>query len=185
MRKMENNLYGWSSLQQWEEQITHLMSVHCFHWLRDQRKAFRNSYRLLKSSGEAAFIFFLEASFFTACLEIQRNPKWCHFFNEIESYIPDSHHQKHNLFFYKKMLKEVGFQIIYSKRRRIKDVLPSDEDYINFFTSVCALVAHVPADKKEEFRTDLFEEILKHNGRDINGLPFHRGTIIELVVKKN
>lgn len=179
------DIEDWSSVQQWKGQITHLLSVHCFHWLRDQQKAFRNSHRLLKSSGEAAFIFFLEASFFTACLQIQKNPKWCHFFNEIGSYIPESHHKKHSVFFYRKMLEDVGFDIIHCIERKIKDVLPSDEDYINFFTSVCVLVNHVPVERKEEFRTDLFQEILKHNGRDGNGLPFHTGTIIELVVRKS
>ncbi|GBN24988.1 hypothetical protein AVEN_201810-1 [Araneus ventricosus] len=108
-----------------------------------------------------------------------------HMRSELDSYIPDSHHKKHNVFFYKNMLEDVGFEIIYCKERRIKDILPSDEVYINFFTSVCVLMAHVPAVKKEEFREDLFQEILKQNGRDSNGLPFHRGTIIELVVKKN
>ncbi|GBM27279.1 hypothetical protein AVEN_238611-1 [Araneus ventricosus] len=83
------------------------------------------------------------------------------------------------------MLEDVGFEIIHCKKKQIADVLPSDEDYINFFTSICVLMTHVPTDKKEEFRRDLFHEFLKHNGRDSNGLPFHRGTIIELVVRKN
>ncbi|GIY77139.1 methyltransf_25 domain-containing protein [Caerostris extrusa] len=129
-----------------------------------------------------------------------KNPKWCHFFNEIDTVVPDSHCKQHDALYYKEILAKIGFEILHLKEENITDVLPSDEDYITtcvrrtpsvsvvperLFTSVCVLVPHVPMDRRDEFQEDLFQEILQLNGRDSNGLPFHAGKIIELVVKKN
>ncbi|GIY53663.1 methyltransf_25 domain-containing protein [Caerostris darwini] len=225
------DIEDWTTMDHWEGQMTKVVSIHCFHWLRNQRNAFKNVFKLLKTGGEAAFIFFSEASFFSAVLKVQENSKWCHFFNisvsgdiqvmswifpgksslvigshhqkqfkcnfrrnvyctpakelEIDTGVPDSHCKQHNAFYYKEMLAKIGFEILHLKEKNITDVLPSDEDYINFFTSVCVLVPHVPMDRRDEFQEDLFQEILQLNGRDSNGLPFHAGKIIELVVKKN
>ncbi|GFS76259.1 hypothetical protein NPIL_521441, partial [Nephila pilipes] len=53
-----------------------------------------------------------------------------------------------------------------------------------FFSSICALTSHVPAEQKEEFMDDLFQELLKQICRNSDGLPQHWGNMLELVVKK-
>ncbi|GIY45308.1 uncharacterized protein CEXT_498991 [Caerostris extrusa] len=77
-------------------------------------------------------------------------------------------------------------RLFFCRREKIvEDVFASDEDFKGFFSSLCVLKAHVPADQKDQFEEDLYQEHLRQNGRDKQGLPYHRGRMIEVVVKKD
>ncbi|GFY61920.1 hypothetical protein TNIN_306331 [Trichonephila inaurata madagascariensis] len=128
------SIEDWSTVKQWKEQMTKVISIHCFHW-------------------------------------------------GVDDCVPDSHHHKYDALYYKKMLESIGFEVLHSKERKI-DVFSSDEDIKNFFTALCVLTPHVPLNRKEDFQNDLLEELLLHNGRDSNGMPYHDGKILELVVRK-
>ncbi|GIX78074.1 hypothetical protein CEXT_398901 [Caerostris extrusa] len=54
----------------------------------------------------------------------------------------------------------------------------------DFFSSICVVLPHVPVNKKEEFKNELFEEMIKLGGRTNDGLPVHKSTAIHLVIKK-
>ncbi|KAF8778434.1 Juvenile hormone acid O-methyltransferase like protein [Argiope bruennichi] len=92
------NIEEWSSLERWENQITKLVSILCFHWLKDQRKAFQNVYKLLQKGGEAAFFFALQTTFHATILEMQMRSKWSHLFKEVENYVPESQYKGHDDF---------------------------------------------------------------------------------------
>ncbi|GFR33391.1 jhamt [Trichonephila clavata] len=149
------NIEDWSTIQQWKEQMTKVVSIHCFH-----------------------------CRFYTTILKLKENPKWKRFFIGVDDSVPDSHHQKYDALFYKKRLESIGFEVLHCKKEVKIDVFSSDEDIKNFFTSLCVLTPHVPLDRKEDFQNDLLEELLRHNGRDSNGRPYHDGKILELVVRK-
>ncbi|GFQ65844.1 uncharacterized protein TNCT_425661 [Trichonephila clavata] len=82
------------------------------------------------------------------------------------------------------MLEEIGFEILYCKEEVKMDVISSDEKYRDFFSSVCAVIPHIPADKREKFKDCFIQELLRQNGRDSNGLPYLKANVIELVLRK-
>ncbi|GFU04701.1 hypothetical protein TNCV_4377481 [Trichonephila clavipes] len=174
-----------SSVELWGNKITKLTAIHCFEWLKDQRKSFCNVFQLLKPGGEAAFCFVLQSSFYAAILEIKKNPKWSSLFERVDDYVPDSHHDNYHAAYYEEMLKQIGFDIIYCKEEVKTDVFTSDEEYREFFPSICTLTSHVPAERKEEFKDDLFLALLQQNGRNSERLPQHWGNMLELVIRKN
>ncbi|GFY18780.1 hypothetical protein TNCV_2399991 [Trichonephila clavipes] len=178
------NIEDWLTIKQWKEQMTKVISIHCFHWVKNKQLAFQNVFHLLKPGGEASFFFVLEAAFFTTVLKLKENPKWKSLFMGVDDCVPDSHHHKYDALHYKKMMESIGFEVLHCEKERKIDVFSSDEDIKNFFTSLCVLTPHVPMDRKEDFQNDLLEELLRHNGRDSNGLPYHDGKILELVVRK-
>ncbi|PRD35479.1 UNVERIFIED_CONTAM: jhamt [Trichonephila clavipes] len=123
-----------SSLELWGNKITKLTAIHCFQWLKDQRKSFCNVFQLLKPGGEAAFCFVLQSSFYAAILEIKKNPKWSSLFERVDDYVPDSHHDNYHAAYYEEMLKQIGFDIIYCKEEVKTDVFTSDEEYRGKFS---------------------------------------------------
>ncbi|GFT23685.1 juvenile hormone acid O-methyltransferase [Nephila pilipes] len=178
------NIEDWSSIDRWESKISKLVALHCFQWLKVQRKGFYNVFKLLKPGGEAAFCFVLNSSFYAAILEIEKNHKWSSLFEEVDDYVPISHHDNYHASYYAEMLKDIGFEILYCKEEIKMDAFTSDEEYRDFFPSICALTSHVPAEQMEEFKDDLIQELLKQNGRNSEGLPQHWGNMLELVVRK-
>ncbi|GBN27687.1 hypothetical protein AVEN_36475-1 [Araneus ventricosus] len=78
----------------------------------------------------------------------------------------------------------MGFEVLYCKSVEISDVFTSEKEYREFFLSICVLRKYVPAEQLEEFQNDYIEAILQKNGRNSNGMPIHKGTFIEIVVRK-
>ncbi|GIY36079.1 juvenile hormone acid O-methyltransferase [Caerostris extrusa] len=164
------NIGDWSTVKQWEDQITKLVSVHCFEWVKDQKKCFQNVFKLLKKGGQAALCF------------------------GIDNYVSESHYKKYHASYYKQILEDIGFDIVYCKEEVKIDVFSSDEeykigylnddlDYEIFLINLCLDVLHsIPT--KEEFQKDLFQELLKQNGRNKDGLPFHTANMIEIIIRK-
>ncbi|GIY07449.1 juvenile hormone acid O-methyltransferase [Caerostris extrusa] len=155
------NIEDWSTVKEWEDQITKVVSIYCFHWLTDIRKGFYNVHRLLKTDGEAAICF------------------------GVNSYIPYDQFKICSSPYYIGMLEEIGFEILYCKEEVKYETFSSDEEYKNFFASISTVKSHIPVDQREEFKNELFDEMLKLEGRHKNGLPRHRGRFLELVIKKN
>ncbi|KAF8771553.1 Juvenile hormone acid O-methyltransferase like protein [Argiope bruennichi] len=170
----------WSTVEQWEAKITKVVSIHCFHWVRNQKPGFQNIYRLLVSGGEAAFFFVLEATFYEATEELQNSSKWGQYLKGHDNRIPDSHHYKYDASYYKKLMEEIGFEVLHCEKEEKRDVYPDDESYKNFFSSICVLLPYIPQEHKEDFKNDILKHAIERNGRTNTGLPFHYGKILEL-----
>ncbi|GIX96064.1 juvenile hormone acid O-methyltransferase [Caerostris darwini] len=178
------NIEDWSTVKEWEDQVTKVVSIYCFHWLKDIGKGFYNVHRLLKTDGEAAICFVLHSIFYDTILKMEKNPKWKQFFKGVNSYIPHDQFKICSSPYYIGMLEEIGFEILYCKEEVKYETFSSDEEYKNFFASISTVKSHIPVDKRGEFKNELFDEMLKLEGRDKNGLPLHRGRFLELVIKK-
>ncbi|GFU28727.1 hypothetical protein NPIL_369241 [Nephila pilipes] len=178
------NMEDWSTIKHWKGQITKLVSVYSLQWLKDQRQGFQNVYQLLKAGGEAAILYVMESPLFPTLVEMQNKPKWNKFFKGIDLHISDAYHKKFNASYYKEILKEIGFDILYCKEEMTDDVFISEKQYKDFFTSICVLKSHVPENMEEEFEEEFFEAMDKYNGRNANESPVHRGKILELLIRK-
>ncbi|GFR09680.1 juvenile hormone acid O-methyltransferase, partial [Trichonephila clavata] len=168
-----------STLKQLEGQITKLVSIYCINWLKDQRNAFQNIFRLLKKGGGAAVCFPLQTSYNDVLLKVQNDPKWSDFLKNIDTMVSESHQKKWNCTPYKEMLEDIGFEIVYCKEEVVSDVISSEEKFRSFFSSVCVLKQHVPKDRREELKNDFIEELSRQNGRHSNGLPLFTSNVLE------
>ncbi|GIY70183.1 methyltransf_25 domain-containing protein [Caerostris extrusa] len=172
-------------LEHWEGRITTLMSIHCFNWVRDQRKAFEHVKKLLKPNGVACLLFPLQATFYDAMEDIKVHPKWKDILMGVDDRIPESHQKKWDYKHYLDIVQELGFEIVRCESRSIRDVAVSDDHYKLFFSSLCVFLESIPESKREEFKQDFFEELLKKNGRTgEKKLPYHDGCMLDIIIKK-
>ncbi|GIY61604.1 methyltransf_25 domain-containing protein [Caerostris darwini] len=179
------DMEDWKQLERWEGRITTLMSIHCFNWVRDQRKAFEDVKKLLKPNGVACLLFPLQATFYDAVEDIKVHPKWKDSLMGVDDRIPESHKKKWDSKHYLDIVQELGFEIIRCESRSIRDVAVSDDHYKLFFSSLCVFLESIPESKREEFKQDFFEELLKKNGRTgEQKLPYHDGCMLDIIIKK-
>ncbi|GFS76156.1 hypothetical protein NPIL_253791 [Nephila pilipes] len=173
-----------STIDQWLGQITKLISIHCFNWLKDHKTGFQATYDLLKPGGEAAFLFALQSPYYDGIIETGKLPKYSSYLEGVDFCIPESYRDNYDSSNYKKMLEDIGFKVIHCMDEIKEDILPSDQEFKDIFYSVCPLVKYLPEHLREEFKNDLFQNILKHNGRSQAGLPIHRCRTVEIFVRK-
>ncbi|GIY79301.1 methyltransf_25 domain-containing protein, partial [Caerostris darwini] len=179
------DMEDWKQLERLEGQITTLISIHCFHWLGDQKKAFEHVKKLLKPNGVACLLFPLQATFFDAVEDIKVHPKWKDILMDVDDRIPESHKKKWDSKHYLDIVQELGFEIVRCESRSIRDVAISDDHYKLFLSSLCVILESIPESKREEFKQDFFEELLKKNGRTgERKLPFHDGCMLDIIIKK-
>ncbi|CAL1289943.1 unnamed protein product, partial [Larinioides sclopetarius] len=163
------NIENWSMVEQWRGQISKLISIHCVHWMKDKRRGFQNMFDLLKLGGEAALCFVMLSPLFDVTLELETNPKWSKFYKDVDNFVPDTHINKHEPSRYIKMLEDIGFDILYYEEEEKSDPFSSDEEYRDFFASLCPFTSHVPSTQREEFKDAILQGMLKLNGRDSSG----------------
>ncbi|GIY45317.1 juvenile hormone acid O-methyltransferase [Caerostris extrusa] len=173
-----------STIEPWLGQVTKLISVHCFNWLKDQKKGFQAVYDLLKPGGEAAFIFTLQSPYYDGLILTGKNPKFSSYFKGADFCIPESYRDNYDASNYRKMFQDIGFKIIHCIDEMKEDVLPCDQEYKDIFYSVCPLKKYLPDDLKEEFKEVLFQNTMKHAQRTKEGLPIHKSRTVEIFIKK-
>ncbi|GFU38360.1 hypothetical protein NPIL_167791 [Nephila pilipes] len=83
------NLEDRATIKEWMGQITKLISIHCFNWLKDQKSGFQASYDLLKPGGEAAFLFGLQPPYYNGIIETGNHPKYNSYLKCNDNLVPD------------------------------------------------------------------------------------------------
>ncbi|GBN76151.1 hypothetical protein AVEN_211368-1 [Araneus ventricosus] len=173
-----------SDLKRWNGQVTKLVSIHCFNWLKNQKLCFQNAYDLLQPGGEAAFYFVLVSDFYAAVVDIYNDPKWRGYFEGVDSRVPESHYKKYDSTYYRKIVEDIGFDVLLCRDELKVNPLSSEKEAKDLYYSLTVLVHHVPQNLKEEFRNDLYEYVLKNGGILEDGTLVHRAVSLELVVRK-
>ncbi|GIY47839.1 juvenile hormone acid O-methyltransferase [Caerostris extrusa] len=123
----------WPTVKNWRGQITKLVSIYCLQWLKDTKKGFQNIYQLLKPGGKAAICFPMQSIFYEAMKEMENNSKWRSYFKDVGEYISDAHLNKRTSSYYEKMVKEVGFEIVYLNEELANDAFSSDKSFTKVF----------------------------------------------------
>ncbi|XP_054707417.1 juvenile hormone acid O-methyltransferase-like [Uloborus diversus] len=178
------NVEDRSSLLQWENGITKIISIYCFNWLKDQKKAFENIYYVLKPGGEAALLFILTTPFWDSYKDHVENPKWNNYLKGVEPHIPESHFNKYGASHYKKMLESIGFIVKVCDDENRIHAYPNEEDCKVAALSRCGLTQYIPESMRAEFKEDAFQGLVKYNGRNSEGKPVLRYTNLTLLIKK-
>ncbi|XP_054707613.1 juvenile hormone acid O-methyltransferase-like [Uloborus diversus] len=178
------NVEDRSTLLQWENGITKIISIYCFNWLKDHKKAFENIFYVLKPGGEAALLFVLATPFWDSYKEHVENPKWNKYLEGVEQHIPESHFTKYDASHYKKMLENIGFKVKVCEDEMRIHTYPNEEDCKVAAMSRCALTQHIPESMRAEFKEDLFRGFMKYNSRNSEGKPVLRYTTLTLLIEK-
>ncbi|CAL1293350.1 unnamed protein product [Larinioides sclopetarius] len=173
-----------SDVQRWNGQVTKLVSIHCVNWLKNQKQSFQNTYDLLQPGGEAAFYFVLISDFYAAVVDIYNDPKWRGYFEGVDSRVPESHCKKFDSTHYRKIVEDIGFDVLLCRDELKVNPLSSEKAAKDLYYSLTVLVHHVPQSLKDEFRNDLNEYVVKNGGKTEDGTLVHRAVTLELVVRK-
>ncbi|KAF8778435.1 juvenile hormone acid O-methyltransferase-like [Argiope bruennichi] len=179
-----SNFEDKSDITCWFGQVTKLVSIHCFNWLKNQEKCFQNVYDLLQPGAEAAFYFVLKSDFYAAVVDIYNDPKWSRYFEGVDNRVAESHYKKYDSRYYRKILENIGFTLILCRDELKVNPLSSEKEAKDLYYSLTVLVHHVPLNLRDEFRDDLFEYVLKNGGITEDGTLVHKAVTLELVVKK-
>ncbi|GFS59415.1 methyltransf_25 domain-containing protein [Nephila pilipes] len=174
-----------STVERWEGQLTKFICIQCFNRIKDQKKAFKTVYDLLQPNGEAAFLFLLHNGYYEAILKIAEDSKWKTYFTcNVTDCVPESQLKNYSAFHFKNMVQDVGFTIRYCRETQNVTTFSNDEEYIDFYYSVCALAPYIPENEVSEFKKDLLRYIIQENGRNNDGTPVDKTATIELILKK-
>ncbi|GFQ71226.1 jhamt [Trichonephila clavata] len=143
------------TLKQFQGKMDKAVSANTFHLITEKKMAFENVYRLLKPAGEAAFLFYLDSelhSFKNALLEM---PK----FKALHkgTHDPEMYSKERDEQYYRRMLEEIGFHNVRSKREQAIISFPLDENckahllelYLTFFKK--------PSENVNEIKEELFK----------------------------
>ena len=173
-----------NTLEVWLGKITKIISIHCFHWLKDQREGFNNIYHLLKPGGEAAMIIALNAKHWNSYEDQINNPKWNKYLKNADTNVPESYYLNYGASYYKTLLTNVGFSVNYCEEEEIAHILPDDETCAEEVYGIYSLSKYIPEELKEEFKKDVLKAVVKYNGRSNDSKPMFCYTILKLLLKK-
>ncbi|GIY97606.1 methyltransf_25 domain-containing protein [Caerostris extrusa] len=134
------DIEDWSTLKEWEGKISKVVSIHCFHQLKDQKISFQNVFKMLKPGGEVAILFCLQSGYIGWHNDLVNDSKWNKYYNGNSPEIPLTQFSKKEASDYETI--EAGKSAI------LKLALSSFK---------------IPEESKEEFKEDLYKAFMKHN----------------------
>ncbi|CAL1293352.1 unnamed protein product [Larinioides sclopetarius] len=102
----------------------------------------------------------------------------------VDSRVPESHCKKFDSTHYRKIVEDIGFDVLLCRDELKVNPLSSEKAAKDLYYSLTVLVHHVPQSLKDEFRNDLNEYVVKNGGKTEDGTLVHRAVTLELVVRK-
>ncbi|XP_055946070.1 uncharacterized protein LOC129976487 [Argiope bruennichi] len=97
-------------IRQYEGKIDKIISTHVLHQIPSKERVFRNVYRLLKSGGEAAFLFTSDLGIYHVLESLQMDDKYKDYFKGSD--ITELYSSKIKSDDYREMLGRLGFEVI-------------------------------------------------------------------------
>nr|QNT17933.1 juvenile hormone acid O-methyltransferase [Colaphellus bowringi] len=93
--------------EDFEGRFHHIFSFYTLHWVKKQRKAFENMYKLLKPGGDMLLTFLASNSIFDIYLNMSKIKKWKPYSKK--DYIAPYHGLKHPEKQLEKLMQKIGF----------------------------------------------------------------------------
>lgn len=92
------------------EPFDHITSFHCLHWVRDQKCAVRNLYKLLKPDGDMLVAFLTHHPIYDIYKKMSQNSKWAKYMTDVNNYISPYQHSMDPVEQFRKLLSSNGFK---------------------------------------------------------------------------
>ncbi|GFR29331.1 methyltransf_25 domain-containing protein [Trichonephila clavata] len=173
-----------SATERWRGQISHLISVNCFHFFKDQEKSLRLVYDVLQPGGKAACYFVWSSDYYDTVIQMENHPKWKSLLEEVDLCIPESYHKKYDSSHYQKLVENIGFKVVLCRSEFKINRLPSHEAAKDLLYSICSVIPHIPEEQRHIFKDEFYRSLLDNGARDNNGAPLHRALTLEIVIQK-
>ncbi|XP_060821495.1 juvenile hormone acid O-methyltransferase [Bombus pascuorum] len=141
-------------------QYSNVLSFYCLHWCQNSWKAFDNIYKLLQPGGKALVMFLAWNSGFDAYMRIHENPLYKPYMEDANRFVPFFHRCKDSRATLRKMLKDVGFEILHCSRREKCFIYQNMQILKRHMIAVNPFISRIPDHLKEEFENVVAREIV-------------------------
>lgn len=134
-------------------------------WIRDQRRAFLNVFKLLSAMGEfRAGLAHEESPYIYARQKMLTHDKWKNFFVNYEiPYYPSNEEKT------KKLLEEACLVPVEVRKVGVPRIFETRQQFINWMSAIPAQIDRIPEDRQQEFLDDTVTEYLKEMPADEKG----------------
>ncbi|XP_075150988.1 juvenile hormone acid O-methyltransferase-like [Haematobia irritans] len=137
------------------EQMDHVISILCLHWIQDLRTATRNIFQLLRpEGGDCLLIFMADHAIFDAYNYISHFNKWSEYVKDVHRFISSLHFSVDPKAEFTEIMIEAGFSnITVELKKKIFNYGDLDNLKENV-KSVCGLLNAIPVSLHSEFLDD-------------------------------
>ncbi|XP_076239148.1 juvenile hormone acid methyltransferase [Calliopsis andreniformis] len=140
-------------------QYSNLFSFYCFHWCKDVRLAFENTYKLLRPGGKALIMFLGWNDGFDAYARLPTYSQYKPYTQDALRYVPFFHRCKDSRIALRQMLEEIGFEVLHCSRRERSYIYQNLDIFKDYVLAVNPFTSRVPENLKEDFNNDLSREV--------------------------
>lgn len=166
-----------------QKQFDVAISFNCLHWIKNQKRAIEQIFKVLKPGGRAFLVATPASSqndFKTICRKIILSFRWLFSFLTFRSV-----HSFHTEQEYQKLLTQAGFCIDRIETKRTEFVFKDRKELDAFLGAVLTPLEHLSPKKRPAFLEDFFKELVDLGRVDANGMIHIFFDQIALLVSKN
>lgn len=138
---------------EFEENFDNVFSFYCLHYIKNQKAAIRNMYKMLKPGREVFLNFLGHCTSMEIYSSLESDEKWKPFLNPDKLLAP-THTDKHAEKYLKELLENCGFTVQFSHKVEKIWIYPQ-----KMFIDIMAAIDmfSVPSSMLEEFGTDIMK----------------------------
>ncbi|XP_028135028.2 juvenile hormone acid O-methyltransferase-like [Diabrotica virgifera virgifera] len=146
--------------EEFENSFNHIYSFYALHWVRKQRKAFKNIFNMLKPGGDILLCFIAKSTIYDIYESLSKYQQWQQY--SVKEYISPYHHLQDPESHLEKLLKKIGFEIKVCKLVRRSFLFPNMEVFTNTITAVNPIIPKLPPDEVKTYLQDFMAEVKSH-----------------------
>ncbi|CAG9819632.1 unnamed protein product [Phaedon cochleariae] len=135
----------------------HIYSFYALHWVRKQRKAFENMYKLLKPGGDIFLTFLAKTDLYQIYKNMSKNKKWKSYTKK--EYISPYHGLANPEKRLEKLLVSTGFTTTLCKTETRSFIYPNFDIYKKSIFSVNPIISNLSPDDVPAYTEDFMKEV--------------------------
>ncbi|XP_053981045.1 juvenile hormone acid O-methyltransferase [Hylaeus anthracinus] len=142
------------------EQYHGLFSFFCFHWCQNMGRTFENVWKMLRPGGTALAMFLASTEVFNAYEKLHKNPRYKPYMQDVDRFVPYFHRCKDPRAAFRKILEDIGFEILHCSRRDRTFIFRNSQSLKDFMIPITPFVSRIPDQElQNEFMDALMREI--------------------------
>ncbi|XP_074101890.1 juvenile hormone acid methyltransferase isoform X1 [Cotesia typhae] len=144
------------------EKYDNALSFYCLHWCQDMRLTLKNIYQLLRPGGRSLVMFLSYNNGFDAFIKFQTNPRYKSYMEDVLKYVPPFQSCSNPRASLKKILEEVGFEVLHCSNREKTYVFANMEILQKHVIAINPFLNRIPENLRDEFNTAITKEVAEH-----------------------
>ncbi|XP_051161277.1 juvenile hormone acid O-methyltransferase-like [Leptopilina boulardi] len=143
------------------ERFDNGFSFFCLQWVQDMKRGFGNIYKMLRPGGTFISSQILSFGVYPAYLRLYQDPRYKEYMKDVFKVINPLYFDKTPRATFKKILQEIGFEVIHCSLRENVSGYDVPEDRRELFQSINQFVIRMPKSMQEEYIDNILKESLK------------------------